>query len=98
MNTGYPKREVERRKYAHSEHYTPDTAGQPELHIVQRQEEEDFEVWLNTGIGDDDGLLIGIGRTRQEAVTSAHAVIEWLEGVLQGPPPVLKFPRPPASS
>lgn len=48
------------------------------IHILSEQP-NDFEVWLNTDAGDFDGLCIGYGESRDEAITSALAVLE--EGV-----------------
>jgi hypothetical protein len=43
-------------------------------HIVS-EAEKDFEVWLNTDISDFDGLCIGCGQTRQDAVNDAVSVL-----------------------
>lgn len=59
--------------------------GQPELHVFGT-DEDGWNVWLNTGIADFDGLVIGSGDTRQAAITDAVGVAEWIEATLQGPP------------
>lgn len=66
--------------------------GQPALHVfgfdvAHGRERTEWAVWLNTGVADFDGLCIGIGPTRDAAVADAVKVLEWAEGVLQGPPP-----------
>lgn len=45
------------------------------IHIVS-EAENDFEVWLNTNVGDFDGLCIGCGQTRQGAVDDAARVLK----------------------
>jgi hypothetical protein len=76
-----PKRQGEER-YGH-----PDK-GQPALHVVKSDDDGTWQVWLNTGVGDFDGLIIGVGDTRQAAVADAVGVVEWAEQTLQGPPPL----------
>lgn len=45
------------------------------VHITSEQA-GDFEVWLNTGVSDFDGLCIGCGPTREQAVWDAAIVLE----------------------
>jgi len=45
------------------------------VHIAQRFENQ-WTVWLNTELQDYDGLCIGCGDTRQEAVTQAVMTLE----------------------
>lgn len=40
------------------------------LHIVQ--DPDGFEVWLKTEVAECDGLCIGVGSTRDEALVSAE--------------------------
>lgn len=77
-------------KPAHEELHHQDDTKQPELRIVQRGHDAEYEVWLNTGIDHDDGICFATGATRDEAVTAAVAVVEWLEATLQGPAPIVK--------
>jgi hypothetical protein len=87
--------EIEKPKkkaYVHEEYYGMGEHEQPELHIYQAKEGGDFVVWLNTGTADHDGLCIGSGPTRHEAIRDAVAVLEWAEGILQGPPPMFRMP------
>lgn len=63
----------------------PPDRSQPELHIYQTVNE--WHVWLNTGIGDNDGLCIAIGPDRQTAVQEASNIAEALLAALNGPPP-----------
>lgn len=58
-----------------------------QLHIFKAEEDGEWVVWLNTEASDFDGLVIGKGKTRQEAVAEAMKVVEAMEAVLQGPPP-----------
>jgi hypothetical protein len=59
------------------------------LHIFQDGGDGgDWVVWLNTEVSDFDGLVIGIGKTRDEAVAQAVAVVECIERTLQGGPHV----------
>ncbi len=60
--------------------------GQPELHVYQDGHTGEWTVWLNTGIADHDGLCVGHGTTRDEAVADAVSVLEWGADVLQGTP------------
>jgi hypothetical protein len=83
---------------AHEEYHGMGERESPELHIYQDKHDSEFVVWLNTGTADHDGLCIGSGPSRQEAVASAVAVLEWAERVLQGPPPLFKMPTRPAST
>lgn len=55
------------------------------LHILQDFDGE-WVVWLNTEVTDFDGLVIGTGRTRDEAVAAAVKTAEAIEANLQGPP------------
>lgn len=54
-----------------NEHY--DIDGN-ELHITGQH--GDIEVWLNTEVADFDGVCIGGGESRQEAVTDGIAILE----------------------
>lgn len=45
------------------------------IHILSEQP-NDFEVWLNTDVGDFDGLCIGCGQSREEAVAGAISVLD----------------------
>lgn len=58
-----------------NEHYK---VADRELHIAG--ESDDVEVWLNTLVEDFDGICVGGGESRVEAVTDA---IETLEGALR---------------
>ncbi len=60
-----PAREVEKVKV---EHVSPDGAA-THLHIVDGD-----TVWLDTDVGVEDGLVIGVGPTRREAI--ADAILE----------------------
>lgn len=60
--------------------------GQPELHLVEDPDGH-WEVWLNTGVSDYDGLVIGVGDTRDDAIRDAVGVAEWAERELQQPAP-----------
>lgn len=49
------------------------------LHIVQETQRSimhPFKVWLDTGIDECDGLCIGVGSTRGEALASAEEDLE----------------------
>ena len=77
---------VKRRQKQHQgERYQHPDKGQPELHILQ-DDDGTWQVWLNTGIADFDGLVIGVGPTRQAAVADAVGVVEWSERTLQETP------------
>jgi hypothetical protein len=81
--------EVEKVKpLPNEERHSPELAnGQPELHIYGSSE-DGWQVWLNTGVADHDGLCLAAGEmTRDEAIAVAVHTLEWAEGVLQGPPP-----------
>lgn len=89
-------REIEKLKQEESEEflpneerYSPDGAnGQPELHVYGNAD-QGWDVWLNTGVLDHDGLCIAAGcDTRDEAIAMAVKVFEWAAQALQGPPPV----------
>jgi hypothetical protein len=82
------KTEKNEERYGH-----PDK-GQPELHLYEDDHTGEWSVWLNTGIADHDGLCIGHGKTRDEAIADAVGVVEWAETELQGPPPELRTWRP----
>lgn len=72
------------------EHYPAPDGGQPELHIVKDLTDgvvTDVEVWLNTGTADYDGMCIGAGETRDDAIAQAVRSLEWIVATLQGPPP-----------
>jgi hypothetical protein len=74
------------------EHHAMDESGQPKLHVFQQDgppRPYEWAVWLNTGVSDFDGLCIGIGATRDEAIADAVKVLEWATERLQGPPPNL---------
>lgn len=45
------------------------------IHIASEQL-NDFEVWLNTDVGDFDGLCVGCGPTREIAVSQAIAILK----------------------
>lgn len=49
--------------------------GDNEIHVVS-ESANDFEVWLNTPIADFDGLCIGCGETREQAVKDAAIALE----------------------
>jgi hypothetical protein len=51
-----------------------------------RNDENDYELWLNTEVQDFDGLCIGIGATRDAAVADAVNVFEAAIDALQQPP------------
>jgi hypothetical protein len=44
-------------------------------------------VWLNTEVSDFDGLCIGLGKSRDEAVRDAVSVLKAATEALQGPSP-----------
>lgn len=74
-----PKNETE-------EHH--DVLDANELHVFKDAEfGGDWVVWLNTEASDFDGLCVGVGLTRQAAVTQAVRVLEAALERLQGPPP-----------
>jgi hypothetical protein len=50
--------------------------GQPELHIFEDAGE--WEVWLNTGVSDFDGLCIAAEADRAKALGEAQRVLEWM--------------------
>lgn len=77
-----------KQKELNEERYEHPDKGQPELHVYEDNHTGEWCVWLNTGIADHDGLCIGHGSTRQEAIADAVNVVEWAEGELQGPPPL----------
>lgn len=57
------------------------------LHIFQdAMDEGSWLVWLNTEASDFDGLVLGVGATRDEAVAAAVNAVEMIEAALQGPP------------
>jgi hypothetical protein len=60
--------------------------SQPQLHIFQSV--NDWHVWLNTGIADNDGICLAIGPDRQAAVQEAANVAEAMLAALNGPPPL----------
>ncbi len=76
-----PKLKKERELYAH-----PDK-GQPELCIERDGDFDAWTVWLNTGIANYDGLVIGTGETRQAAIEDAYRVAEWIAETLNQPSP-----------
>lgn len=88
MNANYPKPEIEKAKPKRpsGEFYGMPPHAQPELHVY-REDDGGYAVWLNTGVANFDGLCIGTGASRQAAITEAVAVAEWIENMLQGPPP-----------
>lgn len=60
------------------------------LHIVQETERsilQPFEVWLDTDIDECDGLCIGVGSTRDEALASAetdlHVALSELQDLIE---------------
>lgn len=93
MNTDYPKDEIEKTrkkgKLLHETRQThTDAEGRPngELHIFEERD-GGFRVWINTGVADFDGICIGTGLTYDQAIADAVEVVEWMESMLQGPPP-----------
>jgi len=54
------------------------------LHVCEMSGE--FEVWINCEDADFTGVCIGVGASRQVAVTQAVRVLEALLDKLQGPP------------
>lgn len=46
------------------------------LHVIPANLLNDYEVWLNTEVADFDGLCVGVGKTRSEAMTKAAATLE----------------------
>ena len=59
-------------KLIHDEHLELDGN---QIH-VSAESENDWQVWLNTDVTDFDGLCIGCGESRQEAVADAIAVLD----------------------
>ena len=57
------------------------------IHVYQ--EGGEWCVWLNTEASNFDGLCIGIGATRDLAVTQAVQALEAIVDFLQEPPPDL---------
>lgn len=57
--------------------------GAHRLHVFQDIDDV-WVVWLNTEASDFDGLILGMGGTRDEAVAQAVAVMESAERLLQG--------------
>lgn len=55
------------------------------LHVFQ-EDEDTWSAWLNTETQDFDGLCLGTGKTRSEAVTEAVKTLETATDLLQGPP------------
>lgn len=49
---------------------------------------DEYVVWLNTEMSDFDGLILGLGATRDAAVAQAVATLEALTDRLQGPAPI----------
>lgn len=47
-----------------------------EVHIFSYDDGNLFEVWLDTDIAEQDGLCIGVGPTRYEAIVSAAEDLE----------------------
>jgi hypothetical protein len=47
---------------------------------------DDWQVWLNTEVADFDGLCIGSGSTRDEALAVAVKALEAVVDFLQQPP------------
>lgn len=62
------------------------------LHICQR--DGDWTVWLNTEVADFDGLVLGVGATRDLAVSNAVASVEAIERVLQLSSPIVSAEAP----
>lgn len=62
-------------KLLHDEHLV---LASNQVHIVS-ETPNGYEVWLNTDVGDFDGLCIGCGESREAAVADAISVLE--EGV-----------------
>jgi len=60
------------RKFLYNQHLDLDSNR---IHIVS-EVKDDFEVWLNTEVGDFDGLCISCGKSREEAVADAIGVFE----------------------
>lgn len=65
------------------ERYAHPNNEQPAIHVFKDDWSGNWVVWLNTGVSDCDGLVIGCGATRDEAVGSAVGVAEWVERTLQ---------------
>jgi len=61
-----------------------DASGQPELHVTGPNDDpfSRWNVWLNTGIADFDGLCIGAHEDREKAIQEAVAVLYALHGKL----------------
>lgn len=72
------------------EHHPIGQTGQPALHIFG-DEDDGYEVWINTGVCDFDGICVGCGATRQEAIADAVLALERGVELLQGPPPALRL-------
>lgn len=54
-----------------------------QIHIVS-ESPNDYEVWLNSDVGDFDGLCIGYGVSREAAVADAIDVLEQGARALRG--------------
>lgn len=59
------------KKLLHDEHLTLDSNR---IHILS-EVRDDFEVWLNTDVGEFDGLCIGCGVTREGAIADALDIL-----------------------
>jgi predicted RNA-binding Zn-ribbon protein involved in translation (DUF1610 family) len=72
--------------YIGSEYYAFGPEEEPTIHIFRGGHEE-FSVWLNPTSVPEDGLCIGQGKTRNDAVAEAVTALEWALEMLQGPAP-----------
>jgi hypothetical protein len=70
---------------------TDDTAAHEYIKLkehgvdIVREGRDEYIVWLNTGVSDFDGLVIGSGYTRDEAVADAVGMLEAAASALQQP-------------
>lgn len=88
----YRRGDTERRHHVsrepedHNQEHLAVVGHDNELHVFSDAQGDDWVVWLNTGTSDFDGLVLGVGASRQEAVTKAVACVEAIERALQGTP------------
>jgi hypothetical protein len=63
------------------------------VHVCQIESDREiggpWGVWLNTEVADFDGICLGVGTTRNEAVGKAVKLLEAVTDFLQGPPPTV---------
>jgi hypothetical protein len=57
----------------------------PGYHLHAAHERGEWDVWLNTEVANYDGLILGQGRTLEDALAAAVATIEKIHDALQGP-------------